>query len=364
MSRVVLVLGRSAGGIGAHVRSLAPALAGLGDDVAVVAPASTHAAFDLPGPVRWWPGEGGPAATREVRRLLRAADAVHAHGHQAGVLATLLLGRTAPRLAISLHNELRGDRRSPRHVVGTRAVRAAVRRADLVTGASEDLVRLARELGARAASFDEVPSPVVPELLAIDRGTWRADHRDGVLRAHGIPLDRPVALTVARLAPQKRLDDLVAIARLRPDEGEGPTFVVVGDGDPEIRHRVEAAAPPSVRLVGRADDVTAWLLAADLFLLTSEWEARALVVQEAMAAGLPVVTTRTGGLTELVAGAGRLAAVGDVTGLRAHVDALVGDPSLADRLGREGRERARGWPTVDERASSWHRWYAGASTVP
>ncbi len=374
MSRVVLVLGRSAGGIGAHVRSLAAELLALGDDVRVVAPGSTHAAFELPGAVPWWPGRTGAGPTVEsttaVRRLLAGADAVHAHGHQAGVVAAALLagvGRARPRLATSLHNELRGDPRSARHRLGTLAVRTALSRADLVTGASTDLVDLAEQLGARRAAIDEVPSPLVPGLLATDREQWRAARRDAFLRAHDLPVDRPVVLTVARVAPQKRLEDVLAVAdlvTLGSGEGRASPFVVVGGGDDDLRRRLVSTAGPDVHLLGPSDSVVGWLLAADLFLLTSEWEARALVVQEAMAAGLPVVATRTGGLPGLVEGVGALAPVGDVDALAARVRDLLRDTQARREAGERGRERARTWPSTHERAARWHTWYEGGPDVP
>ena len=58
-----------------------------------------------------------------------------------------------------------------------------------------------------------------------------------------------------------------------------------------------------VRLLGHSDDIGSLLAAADLALLTSTWEARALVAQEALLAGVPLVSTRVGGIEELVGSA-------------------------------------------------------------
>ena len=67
-----------------------------------------------------------------------------------------------------------------------------------------------------------------------------------------------------------------------------------------------------MRLLGRSDDIGSLLGAADLALLTSTWEARALVAQEALLAGVPLVSTRVGGIEELVGSAAVLVTPGDV----------------------------------------------------
>ena len=193
---------------------------------------------------------------------------------------------------------------SPRaQTVVSRAVRTvvgwAVRRAALVTGASDDLVELARLLGARQAELATVASPAVPRLLAAPV-TTPAERRaarealGGAVGPAATGCDVPLVLTVARIAPQKDLPTLVAAAGSLHSPAR---WVVVGGGDERLRASLESELSGiPLDLVGAQPDVEAWLQAADVFVLTSRWEARALVVQEAMAAGLPVVATRTGGL--------------------------------------------------------------------
>ena len=108
--------------------------------------------------------------------------------------------------------------------------------------------------------------------------------------------------------------------------------------------------------MGARTDVSDWLRAADVFVLTSRWEARALVVQEAMAAGLPVVVTRTGGLPELVGDAGSLVAVGDPAAVAAEVDRLLADPSSGPAPGGcRGRAGPPDGPLpTTRRAGGWN----------
>ena len=153
MTRVVMLVGKATGGIGVHVRDLAAGLAAAGTEVAIVTDPLTARTFGLGGARLLWPDPRRPDPRRlgELRRLLRGADVVHAHGHQAGLVAAFALGprprraRSRPAFVISLHNEVPLLRRPLRPVI-ERAERTAMRRADLVTGASADLVAAARGL--------------------------------------------------------------------------------------------------------------------------------------------------------------------------------------------------------------------------
>ena len=95
-------------------------------------------------------------------------------------------------------------------------------------------------------------------------------------------------------------------------------------------------------LLGHRDDLGSLLAAADLALLTSTWEARALVAQEALLAGLPLVSTRVGGIAELVGDAAVLVEPGDAAGARpTRCAALADDPG---RAGASASAAAAGRP--------------------
>jgi glycosyltransferase involved in cell wall biosynthesis len=385
-----MMLGRSTGGIGTHVAQLSADLRDAGVDVMVVTHPLTAASFDL-GPVReWWPGSAGwfrgMQDLRCLRRLARTADIVHAHGNQAALLATLTTlsigsirygpavrasrGRRrpprprAPKIIISQHNAvLRG---SGRQALKRLAQRWVTRHADLVTGASSDLVEDALAFGAGRAELAEVPSPRVPALLSqrpADRGV-----RDRLRRALLSTLDvdhqrqvdpsAPLVVTISRIAPQKDLPVLVQAASRM---SQTCTWVVLGDGDPrllaQLRHDARALAAP-VLFVGPCSDPSPWLRAAEVFILPSRWEARALVVQEAMAAGTPVVATDVGGLHDLVAGTGLLVIPGDPDAIAEATDGVLADPGLRSELSARGREAARALPDGRHMASRWLAWYS------
>jgi len=124
---------------------------------------------------------------------------------------------------------------------------------------------------------------------------------------------------------------------------------VAGGGPDEAALRTLIAdrrAP--VRLLGRRTDVPDLLAAADLVVLTSRWEARSLVAQEALLLGRPLVASAVGGLPKLLGDGARLVPARDVDALDTAVRHLLTNPSERADLAERGRTRAAGWPTPDD----------------
>jgi glycosyltransferase involved in cell wall biosynthesis len=370
--KVVMLLGRSTGGIGTHVVDLTADLRALGDDVTVVTDPTTAATFDLPDARLWWPGLaseilGSLRNLGRLRGLVRGADVLHAHGHQAGLVAVVASVGTGTPVVVSQHNAVLAG--GPRRRLLDLVQRLVARRAALMTGASSDLVAEAVRLGARDARLAAVPSPRVPALLAkepLDDDERRLLAAE-LLRENEIQPripDAPLVLTIARIAPQKDLDTLNEAAALNGERGDGAlaaVWVVVGGGDDELRAFLVGRAATlgaDLHYVGPQDDPARWLAAADVFVLPSLWEARALVVQEAMAAGLPVVATDTGGLTDLVQGVGTLVPVKDQARLAEAVEGFLRDPAARHTASVAGRERATSWDDGRATARRWREWYS------
>jgi len=270
----------------------------------------------------------------------------------------------APKVVVSQHNAVLSG--SGLGLLKRWSQRWVARHADLVTGASRDLVNEALALGAVRAELAEVTSPRVPELLAQGPADGQARVRirqillaslalDGVKRG---ALTGPLVVTISRIAPQKNLSVLVQAASLL---GQPCTWVVVGDGDPELLARLRRQADrlgTPVHFVGPRTRVGEWLRGAEVFVLPSQWEARALVVQEAMAAGTPVVATDVGGLRDLVGGTGLLVPPGDPESLAKAVDRILADPILREGLAAHGREVAVMLPNGSDTVEQWLEWYS------
>ena len=134
--------------------------------------------------------------------------------------------------------------------------------------------------------------------------------------------------------------DIAAAVYDRPDL----RFVIVDGPERDTLQRRIVEERLQVNLLGRSDDIGSLLAAADLALLTSTWEARALVAQEALLAGVPLVSTRVGGIEELVGSAAVLVPPGDVEEAARQIVALADNPDERRRLGSRpssGRYLAR-----------------------
>jgi glycosyltransferase involved in cell wall biosynthesis len=149
-------------------------------------------------------------------------------------------------------------------------------------------------------------------------------------------------VSVGRLAlPKEPLTLVRALASLN---GRTYSALLVGEGP--HRQVVEAelaalrpAAP--IVLAGNRDDVGELLARSHLFVLSTRSEGLPVTVLEAMAAGLPVIASRVGGIPELVVDGetGFLVAPGDPDGLAEAIDRLLGDAGLRERFGAAGRAR-------------------------
>ena len=166
------------------------------------------------------------------------------------------------------------------------------------------------------------------------------------LLALGLGQGQKLILTVARLAPQKGLDSLATAARDLAAREDLPAWrwVVVGDGPLEDELR-EATADLPVHVAGRRDDVPDLMRTADLVVNTSTWEGQPLVVQEALAAGAPVVATDVGGTREVAGPAAVLVPGGDARALADAVAALLTDDERREGLRAAARARALDLPT-------------------
>jgi glycosyltransferase involved in cell wall biosynthesis len=135
-----------------------------------------------------------------------------------------------------------------------------------------------------------------------------------------------------------------AVARLA-ESAPDACLLLVGEGP--LRGQLEARAADlgiagRVRFMGFRDDVPRILAALDCFALPSLSEGLSVATIEAMAAGLPVVVTASGGPSDLVrhGETGLMVPPGDASALSAAIAAIRGDPDLARRLGAAARRKA------------------------
>jgi glycosyltransferase involved in cell wall biosynthesis len=160
----------------------------------------------------------------------------------------------------------------------------------------------------------------------------------------GRPQGPPVLLSVGRLVADKDHNTLLgAFGQLSNRHPEAELWLV-GNGPRRqfLEQKVrDLGLPGRVKFLPGENDLRHFYHQADLFVLSSQVEALPNVVLEAMAAGLPVVATRVGGVAEAVVpeATGLLVFPRDVTGLAAALGRLLDEPDTRRTMGQQGRER-------------------------
>jgi glycosyltransferase involved in cell wall biosynthesis len=200
----------------------------------------------------------------------------------------------------------------------------------------------------RAYGADErkmVFSPHFVDNARFAAASARVD-RDALRRQWGLPTAGPVFLFAGKFIPKKRPADFVRAVAAAARSVPGVAGLMVGDGPlrADVETAVRAEAAP-VRLVGFLNQtaIPAAYAAADVLVLPSDGgETWGLVVNEAMACGLPaVVSDLVGCGPDLVrpGESGEVYPCGDVAVLAGRLARLAGDPGAVARLGAAARSR-------------------------
>ena len=189
----------------------------------------------------------------------------------------------------------------------------------------------------------EIPSPPGP----LERRAAR--------QAIGAAEDEFVVGTIAALAERKNLAVLVHAASLCKTPAR-LRFIVVGGGPDEQALRAsirEHGMEDRVTLLGEREEAWTLLPGFDLFVLTSRSEGLPNALMEAMAVGLPCVTTDVGGCRELVdhGSTGYLVAPGDARAVADRIVELSGDAALRGSMGQAGRKRIDAGYSVERLAT-------------
>lgn len=285
-------------------------------------------------------GEAWPLGRRaylaEARRVTEACrrwepDVVHTHGYHADVVAGTAARSTGTAVATTVHGFLGGGWKNRLY---EQLQRWAFRGFDAVVPVSR---ALAEELASDGVPRDRLH----PIPNAWGRHVAFAD-RDEARRSLGLgSSDVPVIGWVGRLGPEKGLDVLLeALAGLTERDWR---LVVVGAG--RERGSLEELAASlglsdRVRWLGFVEDAGRYFRAFDLFCLSSRTEGMPVVLFEAMAASVPIVATRVGGVVELLSeDAAWLCPPEDPEALRRVLADAIGDPDARRARLASARER-------------------------
>ena len=287
-------------------------------------------------------------ALRACRRLIREGrfDLVHTHTSKAGILG---------RLAARLVGGCRVVHTPHGHVFygyfGPWKTRLFVWAERLMARWTDAIVTLTdREAEEHLALGVGRPSQFVTIFSGIPLPPAKA--RGGAdparRQALGLPPEGMLVGSVGRLDPVKGHGLLIrAFARLR-DRHPGARLILIGDGEEREAYQAlarELEIAERVRFLGWRGDVDDLLGELDLFVFPSRNEGMGRAAVEAMAAGLAVVATRTGGLTEVVRDGetGLLVPPGDADALSAAMDRLLARPEERRAMGEAGRNLAQAY---------------------
>lgn len=322
--KVALVTSLARGGPIEHALLLARDLVRLGADVRAVAVDDTVAArFDAAGArvavlplVRPF----DPVGAVRVHRFVRGADVVHSHDRRSGLWARLAPRRGELRVH-TIHGlpepYLEEGPESLRARLAYRGLeRGLTRLTDVLVTPTHAMARLlAERIGYDLAALVIVPNGVDVPAEPVPRGD-----RVG---------------TVALLEPVKGLEHLLEAARLL----DGVPFVIFGTGSQETALR-ERARGLDVEFAGFVPSADA-LRQLSVFVLPSLMENSPLALLEALAAGIPAVASRVGGVPESAPpGTATLVEPGDAAGLARAIRELLDDPALAAERVAAGRAAA------------------------
>jgi len=286
---------------------------------------------------------GGLITLFKLYRLMRRErpHIVHTHTATAG-----LLGRLAARLAgvpVIVHtfhgHVLRG-------YFGPILSEGLVWMERFLAHLSDRIVTVSEGQRRELAGYGVAPLEkitVVPLGFELEALLACESHRGELRRELGLADDSKLAGIVARLVPIKNHRLFLQAAQAVAEAVPQARFLVVGDG--ELREELEAYSRDlgldgRVLFTGWRRDLACLYADLDVVALTSINEGTPVSLIEALAAGVPVVTTAVGGVPDVVVDGetGYLVEAGDVKGMAAAIIELLRNPERAKEVGMAGRE--------------------------
>ncbi len=215
------------------------------------------------------------------------------------------------------------------------AIRHALTCSDAITAVSESLKRETQRVFDFGGSIEVIHNFFAP----------RPPRRSGEEVRSELGLGREVVVIhSSNLRPGKRIDLLLeTVARVRPRDAFKLLILAGEPFGPFVEHVRRLGLADRVIVREKVNDIEDYLQIADIGLFTSEMESFCLSILEAMCFGCPSVSTRVGGIPEVIEDneSGVLVPSGDVGALASALQALIHDETRRSALGRAAQARAR-----------------------
>lgn len=286
----------------------------------------------------------GVRAKNHLRRSHKRYDIVH--DNQSLSYGLLGIARSGFPVVATIHHPITVDRRTELRAAGTLRERVKVRRwysfiamqkrvarrlSHLITVSDTSRRDIGREFGIPAPRFHVVPNGINTDCFYPLKEVRRAENLLLVTNSADTPLKGLRYLLMAVAAIRKEREIRVVV--VGQPKKNGTIERLVG----------ELALGESVRFTGRIaqGQFARYYAEATVAVIPSLYEGFGMPAGEAMACGVPVISTSGGALPEVVGEAGVLVPPADSEALRREIVALLDDPERRRRLGEAGMERVR-----------------------
>jgi len=188
------------------------------------------------------------------------------------------------------------------------------------------------------------------------------DCHQRLLNQLGIADDKTVITMVGRLTRAKNYETVLNVAQRSRENGLSLHFLIVGHGEEEARLKNlarELDVQQMVHFLGLRTDIAEILCASDIFLFTSLWEGLPNTLLEAMAAGLPIVSTNFAAVDELIDNGenGTIVPMRDVNHIYAAVNNYLQNPDRARVFGEQARIKARQRFSIEQMVQNVMQFY-------
>lgn len=306
-----------------------------------------------------------PAIVTKIARVIteNGIDLVHAQGwgtYLEGLIAAKALVRRRVPFVFAFHGKSLEEARQGMPLRRRLAQRAASWFTDAyVAPAAEMAADYAHSIGIRQERIRVIHN-------GIDTAAFRSGFAAEIREEFAIGRDEFVVGFVGRLDPVKNIGGLIegfsAFLRAYGPGSPGIRLLVVGDGVEMPRGR-QAASDLGIRdrilFAGLRQDIPRCMAAMDVYFQPSFYEGHSLTLLEAMACGLPVVSTAVGGTPEIVEPncTGYLHAPDDHAGMAFSLGELYRRPDLRRTLGESGRDKVVRSYSVDGMVAGYERLY-------